>query len=86
MWRINHQSVHVECTKCGKYFVSEKETREHMKKHSEDEKFTRDLANRLESVINKSDEAQTKEPAKTNCKKKKEALIRQNTIKRIELT
>ena len=78
----NHGSVHVECTKCGKYFVSENEVRYHMKKHSEDEKFMRDLANRLESVINKTDEAQTKEPAKTKFMKKKEAPKRQNTLKK----
>ena len=40
--REAHSSSHLECAKCGKYFVKEKEVKEHMLIHVDEENFVKD--------------------------------------------
>ena len=62
--REAHSSSHLECAKCGKYFVTEKEVEEHMLIHVDEENFVKEITSRIDAVLNKKCDNEIKEPSK----------------------
>ena len=62
--REAHSSSHIECAKCGKYFVSEKEVEDHMLVHVDEENFVKEITSRIDAVLNKKCDKEIKEPSK----------------------